>query len=445
MERKNSRGSRYDSSVRGDSRYEVQRSRYARTDRPKTPGRYEEGERNRYREDGYKAQSRTSYRREPYGSDREAYYGEDGYGAQRDMRTGRNTGSARQGKRQAASVRGGSRSSSTVNKRAGSGRVAPAGQRMRSNTKRRGRGKRIALFLLLFAVLAAACTFGAFYLLRRQPSASPVSVSVDLTSLDSPYAELIDADSGKVLGSKKGDDIIYPASMTKIMTVLTAIDQIKDLDATVTMSYDYYDALYAQDASRAGFEPGEEAVIRDLLYGAMLPSGAECCMELAIQAAGSEEAFVAKMNEKVKALGLTQTNFTNCTGLHNDNQYSTPHEIGRILQAAAKNKTFYKVFTTPSYTVGATAIHPEGFTFQSTMFKNMSSPTVIGGEILGGKTGYTSEAGHCLASMAEVEGRKYIQVTAGWAENPRVDQYHINDAFLGYNALGRAIAEAKEQ
>ena len=79
------------------------------------------------------------------------------------------------------------------------------------------------------------------------------------------------------------------------------------------------------------------------------------------------------------------------------------------------------------------------------MFKNMQAETVIGGEILGGKTGFTQAAGYCLASMAEVEEREYILVTAGWASNPRTTQYHINDAFLGYNALGRALAEAKEK
>ena len=245
--------------------------------------------------------------------------------------------------------------------------------------------------------------------------------------------------TGTVIGSKNAQTRIYPASMVKIMTVLTAIREIRNLGETVEMSYDYYDMLYARDASRAGFEPGEKAIIRDLLYGALLPSGAECCMELALQAAGSESAFVELMNQNASKLGLTQTQFTNCTGLHDEGQYSTPAEIAAILQDALKNKTFYKVFTTKSYTVEATEVHPDGFTFQSSMFKGMQSPTVIGGEILGGKTGYTDDAGHCLASMAKIGGREYILVTAGWAQNPRVDQYHINDAFLAYNELGRAL------
>lgn len=266
-------------------------------------------------------------------------------------------------------------------------------------------------------------------------------IQVDLETLDSPYAIMIDSASETVVGSKRGDEVIYPASMTKIMTVLVAIEQIKDLNATIQMSYDYYDALYAADASRAGFDPGEDAVIKDLLYGALLPSGAECCMELSLQAAGSESAFSDLMNQKVQELGLTQTHFMNSTGLHDDNQYTTPHEMALILKEALKNKTFREVFTTHSYTVGATSVHPDGFTFQSSMFKNMQSPTVINGEIKGGKTGFTQAAGYCLASMAEIDGREYIQVTAGWAENPRTNLYHVNDAYLGYNLVGRATSD----
>lgn len=339
------------------------------------------------------------------------------------------------------------------------------------NSRRRRRRSRITAFLILFLVLAVICGAGAVYLYQSGQTADSQSgimqkitntvkngktrkpgkagkapdVTLSLDSLDSPYAIMIDAATGTVMSSKQGEVTIYPASMAKIMTVFTAIEHIKDLDQKTTMSHDYYNTLYERDASRAGFDPGEEAVIRDLLYGALLPSGAECCMQLAIEAAGSEEAFAQLMNQKVQELGLTQTHFVNCTGLHSEEQYSTPKEIGLILQAALDNKTFREVFMTHSYSVKPTNVHPEGFTFWSSMFKNMQAENVIGGEILGGKTGYTDAAGYCLASMAEVEGREYIQVTAGWAANPRVSLYHINDAFLGYNALGRALSELKQK
>ena len=290
--------------------------------------------------------------------------------------------------------------------------------------------------LLIILILAFACAGGAFLLYRNMDQVP--DVTIDLSSLDSPYAVLMDQKSGTVLGEKNKDEIIFPASMTKIMTVYTALDYIKNLNETITISYDYWDELYERDATRAGYEPGEEAVISDLLYGALLPSGAECCMELAYQAAGSESAFVELMNQKVSKLGLSQTHFTNCTGLHDDDQYSTVEEIALILKAALNNKTFYEVFTSAYHTMPATDIHPDGFTVQSSMFKKLDTAEVTGGKIIGGKTGYTDEAGYCLASAAQIDERIYILVTAGWAD---VDYttYNINDAVQGYDLLGQAL------
>ena len=312
----------------------------------------------------------------------------------------------------------------------------PAGRKRR----RRNRQLLIILFLLVLIVCLAAGIALVHSRKKRSDQAQAESKmqelqkTVDLSMLVSPYAILLDGESGSVLASKKGDEKIFPASMVKVMTVLTAIRLISDLDATTTMSADFYDELYAQDASRAGFEPGEEAKLRDLLYGALLPSGAECCMQLAIEAAGSEDAFVELMNQNALDMGLVQTHFTNATGLHSEDQYSTPHEIGEILRTALKNKTFYQVFTTHFYTVQPTAVHPDGFTFWSSLFKNITDDSVNGGKLMGGKTGYTDEAGHCLASMAEINRKEYILVTAGWAQTDDT-MYHISDAFRAYNQI----------
>lgn len=316
----------------------------------------------------------------------------------------------------------------------GTAKKQAAGRRHRRDSRMMS----LLLVVLIVAVICLAAVWGIMYYQAKRSDetrAELEKIQVDLTRLDSPYAILLDDETGTVLASRNGDDRIYPASMVKIMTVLTAIESIDDLDREIQMSYDIYDALYEQDASRAGFEPGEQVTARELLYGALLPSGAECCVQLAIEATGSQDAFVEKMNAKAEKLGLTGTHFTNVTGLHNENQYSTPHEIGKILQAAIKNKTFYEVFTTHFYTAPATEQHPDGFTFWSTMFKNMTDEVVNGGEIIGGKTGYTDEAGHCLASAAKINNRIYILVTAGWAQNTDSTTYHISDAFLAYNQI----------
>lgn len=99
---------------------------------------------------------------------------------------------------------------------------------------------------------------------------------VTLDGLNSPHAILLRADSGEVLAEKDADSTIYPASMTKMMTALLAIEANPDLDTPVTLPEEIFPALQAQNASQAGFQAGETATVRDLLYGAMLPSGAEC-------------------------------------------------------------------------------------------------------------------------------------------------------------------------
>ena len=202
----------------------------------------------------------------------------------------------------------------------------------------------------------------------------------------------------------------------------------------------FFYALDGQDATQAGFQPGESVRVRDLVYGVMLPSGAECCLALADEASGSEEAFVEKMNKKAKSIGMKDTHFMDCTGLHDPEHYSTAYDIALLLKYALHNDTFREVAESHFHSTPATNVHPDGITYYSTMFKNMSDTSVTGGEILGGKTGYTSEAGHCLASFAQIYDREYILVTAGAAEDA-TGVPHILDAKTIYNRLGEAVAQ----
>ncbi len=318
----------------------------------------------------------------------------------------------------------------------------------RQSENRRGRKKRSAAQTLLglfitFVLLVAVCIAGVILLSRYSQSGNVSSqkadMEVSLNDLYSPYAVLIEADNCAVIGEKNSNERIYPASMTKILSVLEAIESIRDLNKKVTISEDFYDNLYDSDASRAGFEPGETTTVNDLLYGALLPSGAECCMQLAIEAAGSEEGLVQKMNNKVNRLGLTGTNFVNCTGLHDSEQYTTVYEMALILKEAVSNETFRNVFTSHYHVMDPTEVHPDGFTVWSTFFKSIEDDSVTGGKILGAKTGYTEEAGLCLASLAEIGGKDYILVTAGWCSEEDIDAYHITDAFTAYNRLGEAL------
>lgn len=259
-----------------------------------------------------------------------------------------------------------------------------------------------------------------------------------LDTLNSPYAVLMDASTGEILAEQNADTQMYPASMTKILTAVTAMESVNSLDEIVTMPYEIYATLYEEGASMAGFEAGEQASVRQLLYGVILPSGAECCIALADLIDGSESAFVQRMNEKAQALGMSSTHFVTCTGLHDAQHYSTVRDIAVLLQYALQSSDFREIFTAHSYSVAPTAQHPEGFTFYSTMFQSLGDASVTGGEILGGKTGYTEEAGLCLASLAQVNGREYILVTAGAPGSHDTEPLHTIDAKAVYNRIGEA-------
>ncbi|WFA08881.1 D-alanyl-D-alanine carboxypeptidase [Tissierella sp. Yu-01] len=250
--------------------------------------------------------------------------------------------------------------------------------------------------------------------------------------LFSPYAILVSLNNQNVVFETGSEERIFPASLTKIMTVLVAIENIPDLHELIILPEEIFPDLYTANASMAGFLPGEEVAAVDLLYGTLLPSGADASLGLALRVSGSESEFSKLMNKKAKEIGMGDTHFTNVTGLHDDNHYTTVKDIAKLLEYALKNKTFYEIFTTIRRSTSNTNRHPGGITFYSTLYKKTNTLEFDGGEIIGGKTGYTEEAGLCLASLAEKNGSKYILVTAGAAGDNYSEQYHIIDALTVY-------------
>lgn len=266
-------------------------------------------------------------------------------------------------------------------------------------------------------------------------SKSDSSASIPSDNLYSPHAILVCLDDQAILMQKKSEQKIYPASLTKIMTVIVALENLPNVQEKIKLPNSIFQELYNADATMAGFQPDEKVRAIDLLYGALLPSGAECCIGLANQIAGSEQKFVRMMNQKAADLGMNNTNFHNATGLHDENHYTSVKDLAVLLDYALQNDSFREIFTSFRHSTQSTNKHPDGITFNSTMLEKLNDPSRIGGKILGGKTGYTDEAGLCLASLAKVGGKEYILVTAGAKGNYKSEQYNITDAFTVYNSL----------
>ena len=246
---------------------------------------------------------------------------------------------------------------------------------------------------------------------------TPASVTDATKTLDlelySENALLIDLESNTVLVQKNADARIYPASMTKVMTVLVAAEHIENWDETFTMTQSIIDPLFLADASMAGFVHGEEVSMTELLYGAVLPSGAEATQALAIVTAGSEEAFAALMNEKAQALGLKDTHFVDASGLHDENHYTTLADMAIIMQAALDNPHCREVLTSVNHTSPATAQNPSGVAMTNRFLYRIRPQQSGNVDIQAAKTGYTAQAMNCCVSYGIMEnGRAAICVTA---------------------------------
>ncbi len=242
----------------------------------------------------------------------------------------------------------------------------------------------------------------------------------------SEYAILIDVDSGEILAERNAHVRMNPASMTKILTALVAAEQAEDLDDKLTVTREITDYGYINDCSSAGFVIDERVSVRDLLYGTILPSGADAAVGLAVYVSGSQEAFVELMNERLKELGLSKTaHFTNCVGVFDENHYCTAYDIAMILEAAIDNEICREVMSTRIHTTEKTLQNPEGLELSNWFIRRIEDKD-SGGKVLGGKTGYVAQSGNCAASFAALDnGRNLVCVTANASGKWRCIEDHV--------------------
>lgn len=231
----------------------------------------------------------------------------------------------------------------------------------------------------------------------------------------SQYGIVIDVNNDTILAARDGKTRMYPASMTKVMTVLVAAENIPeeklDEEVTVTPEVNYYASSHG--ASRVGFVDNETVKVRDLFYGTILPSGADAAVTLATYVAGSHEAFVDMMNERVAELGLSDTtHFTNCVGLFDNDHYSTCYDMAMIMHAAINTPLCREVMSTRVYTTTPTDQHPNGIEI-SNWFLRRAEDKPIGATLMCAKTGYVKESGNCATSYAKDDKGNDIIIVTG--------------------------------
>lgn len=222
-------------------------------------------------------------------------------------------------------------------------------------------------------------------------------------------AVLIDADSGNVLYDKGKDELRYPASITKIMTALLAIENLS-MDQQITFSETSVQAISVAGSSNMGMQAGEVISVKDCLYGLIIESANEAAVQLAEVVSGTESAFAEFMNQRAAQIGCKNTHFVNASGLPDENHYTTAYDMALIFREAIKNETFKEIIKTENYTIPATNINPNPKNLHTHHpLLASESPEHYEG-CIGGKSGSTEAAGKTLVTGAERNGIIYIAV-----------------------------------
>ncbi len=238
-------------------------------------------------------------------------------------------------------------------------------------------------------------------------------------------AIVMDVDSGAVLYAKNIDEKLYPASTTKILTCLLAVENAQ-MNENVEFSYD---AVFGvpRDGSNMGIDVGEILPMEDCLYGILVGSANEVAAAVGEHVGGDTETFLQMMNDRAKELGCKNTNFMNANGLHDDNHYTTAYDLALIARAFFENDYLASIANTPRVHFEPTATQPDDFYLNN---KNK----LVNGEIkyqyyMGGKTGYTSQAKQTLVSCAEKDGMRLVCVVMK-EETP--DQFNDTVTLFNY-------------
>ncbi|WP_051226401.1 D-alanyl-D-alanine carboxypeptidase family protein [Butyrivibrio sp. MC2013] len=230
----------------------------------------------------------------------------------------------------------------------------------------------------------------------------------------SSYGILVDADNMEIVAERNSMERMYPASMTKVMTLLVAVENLseEDFDNSVEITREITDYTYSRDCSAVGFDVGEDVPVKDLLYGLILPSGADAALALADYVAGSHEAFVDMMNDKLRDMGLSgSAHFTNCVGLYDDEHYCTAYDMAMIMKTALDNDLCREVLSCHHYVTTSTQEHPEGIEISNWFLRRIEDRD-LGGDVLCGKTGFVVQSGNCAVSFAVADdGRSYVCCT----------------------------------
>lgn len=256
---------------------------------------------------------------------------------------------------------------------------------------------------------------------------TPIVSAEELELISDKYI-LYNLNDDKVLISKDENTKTQIASLTKLMTILVATENIKNYNDKVTITGDMIDDI-EWDVAKIGLKKGQKVTYNDLLFCTMLPSAADCANGLALSIGGTYDEYMKMMNDKAKEIGLKNTHFSNPVGLYSKENYSTAYDVAKLMKYALNNKKFKEVFEKKEYTLTT------GKKVKSTLKTYNEKVGADISYITGAKTGYIDEAGRCLASTATIDNVNYLLVTLNAFSSKKSP--HILDATTTYQYFSK--------
>lgn len=260
-----------------------------------------------------------------------------------------------------------------------------------------------------------------------------IDTSIAKPEIKSDYAILYDGTINQVLYEKNADTPLPPASTAKLVAAMVVLEQFNQMNTTITFQQSVIDSLEV-GATTARMSAGDTLTVEQALNAMLVGSACDVASQLATSLAGSETTFAALMTQKAISLGCTSTNFVNASGLNSDAQYTTPRDMAKITYAAISNDTISTILLKQNYTLPATSSRG-ALTLKNTNHFTLGKENAPAG-YMGGKTGYTSKAGQCLATMAEINGHRLVVVIL---HSTTPNQY--DDSYSLYE-YGKKILEA---
>ena len=266
----------------------------------------------------------------------------------------------------------------------------------------------------------------------------PINIQAKEFEVTADYIILYNLDEDEILFEQNSHTKTSIASLTKIMTAIVAIENIEDLNQKVTITYEEYKGM--EDYAMAGFNIGKQVSYLDILYGVLLPSGAEAANMLNIALSNKERSFIDLMNQKAIELNLENTKFDNPVGKDSINNYSCAKDVATLLKYALKNDTFRQIFTSLTHKVNDLDL-----TLKSTLINYATNYGFNTDYILGAKSGYTYDAGYCLASIANINDVNYLLVVIKSDTNKRYnavkDSLTIYDYYSSHYSVQEIVNE----